>query len=303
MFNKYLTKQILDLKEKMRIHDEPFIKSQSNVKDIDVFPETFSTTSTLLKQNFYINRNKEDLKPLLIVLHGGAWIYGDENLNGLYAMDFARRGYLVVSINYRLIPEVGISEMVQDVFASISNIVKLNNKYSYDKNNITLAGNSAGGHLALLFDIINENNELQALYKVKHIDIKIKNLILNHPAPFVRDMKIMLHHNILNKIAVNKFNNLMINKNKSIKNAYSFEDISSLMNKVTNILIVTSKGDSVVGDQAFKLKELFIKDDISFSFYYESSPDAIHVFNVTAPNKKESIKCNDEIDKFIKNTK
>ena len=43
-------------------------------------------------------------RPLMVVVHGGAWITGDKSENNVSRIrtDFAKRGYTTASVNYRL---------------------------------------------------------------------------------------------------------------------------------------------------------------------------------------------------------
>ena len=46
----------------------------------------------------------EDL-PIIISVHGGAWMYGDKERYQYYCMSLAQRGFAVVNFTYRLAPE------------------------------------------------------------------------------------------------------------------------------------------------------------------------------------------------------
>lgn len=52
----------------------------------------------------------ETLKPLVLIIHGGAFVRGSKVSNGWdeRARDAARRGYVAVAINYRLIPDAPV---------------------------------------------------------------------------------------------------------------------------------------------------------------------------------------------------
>ncbi len=64
----------------------------------------------------------EALKPLVLIIHGGAFVRGSKQSNGWNARaeDAARRGYIAAAINYRLIPdEPVISEEFESVWADL----------------------------------------------------------------------------------------------------------------------------------------------------------------------------------------
>jgi acetyl esterase/lipase len=85
--------------------------------------------------------------PVLIYVHGGGWVKGDQTkVYGLpsYANS---RGYMLVSVSYRKVPQTNIDGQVADVARAInwtrSNIAK----YGGDPGKIVIMGHSAGAHL------------------------------------------------------------------------------------------------------------------------------------------------------------
>src|SRR5262245_60181054 len=91
--------------------------------------------------------------PVVILLHGGTWMFGDKDYSGLYrdaAKNFARNGIVAVVPNYRLSPLVRHPEHAKDVARAFAWTVKNVERYGGDPDRIILVGHSAGGHLAAL---------------------------------------------------------------------------------------------------------------------------------------------------------
>jgi pimeloyl-ACP methyl ester carboxylesterase len=100
-------------------------------------------------------------RPLLVIVHGGAFVIGDKDTKTMQAIGryFAQRGYLVASINYRLgymfVPggyvylERCIYRAVQDARAALRFLVHHVERYRIDPDNIFIGGNSAGGIIAM----------------------------------------------------------------------------------------------------------------------------------------------------------
>jgi arylformamidase len=91
--------------------------------------------------------------PIVIWIHGGAFAYGDKEYVQEKAEYFTRKGYVFISINYRLSPKVVHPAHAQDVSDAIVWINKNAIHYSGDGNKIFLMGHSAGAHLAALVSI------------------------------------------------------------------------------------------------------------------------------------------------------
>lgn len=86
--------------------------------------------------------------PVVIYVHGGGWKNGDKsNVSGKPEY-FNRNGYLFVSLNYRLIPDVRYPENVQDVADGVAWVYNNIEQYGGDPEKMFLLGHSAGAHLA-----------------------------------------------------------------------------------------------------------------------------------------------------------
>ncbi len=88
--------------------------------------------------------------PVLIYVHGGGWTGGDKNPVGAKVAYFAGRGFIFVSINYRLIPAAGLTGQATDVAEAIAWIKENIATYGGDGARLFLLGHSAGAHLAAL---------------------------------------------------------------------------------------------------------------------------------------------------------
>jgi acetyl esterase/lipase len=92
-------------------------------------------------------------RPVVLFVHGGAWMIGDKDLFGVYrntGRDLARMDVVAVMINYQLSPTVKHPEHVKDVARAYAWVRGHIADYGGDPDDIIVAGHSAGGHLAAL---------------------------------------------------------------------------------------------------------------------------------------------------------
>jgi arylformamidase len=88
--------------------------------------------------------------PVLVYVHGGGWRNGDKSRVGRKPEYFTGRGWVFVSINYRLLPAGRHPANVDDVAASLAWVHDHIADHGGDPTRIVVMGHSAGAHLAAL---------------------------------------------------------------------------------------------------------------------------------------------------------
>lgn len=91
--------------------------------------------------------------PVLVMVHGGGWRWGDKALPGVWqrkAAYWGARGYVLVSLDYRMLPAADPLEQARDVAAALRFVQGHAGALGLDPARIVLMGHSAGAHLAAL---------------------------------------------------------------------------------------------------------------------------------------------------------
>ncbi|MDQ2730748.1 MAG: alpha/beta hydrolase, partial [Armatimonadota bacterium] len=103
--------------------------------------------------------------PALIFVHGGGWSGGDKGEYTDKAQEMAGRGYVTMTVNYRLVPKHRYPAAVQDVQAAVRWARSHAAEYSIDPARIGAIGASAGGHLVSMLGVKEMPDEAGKLDK------------------------------------------------------------------------------------------------------------------------------------------
>ena len=93
--------------------------------------------------------------PVLVMVHGGAWAFGDKAAPSVIRPKlayWAARGYVVVSVNYRLLPAADPLVQAQDVARALALVQQKAAAWGADGRRVVLMGHSSGGHLVALLN-------------------------------------------------------------------------------------------------------------------------------------------------------
>ena len=91
--------------------------------------------------------------PEILFVHGGGWANGNKDNPGVVenkAAYWLPKGYVLVSINYRMRPDTAPIDQARDVARALADVQKRAPSWNADPANVLLMGHSAGAHLAAL---------------------------------------------------------------------------------------------------------------------------------------------------------
>lgn len=97
--------------------------------------------------------DREGPLPIVMYVHGGGFNLLSKNTHWLMGLAFARAGYLVFNVDYRLAPQDPFPAAVSDVCAALEWIAEHGEGYGGDLSRLVVAGESAGGNLATALTI------------------------------------------------------------------------------------------------------------------------------------------------------
>jgi acetyl esterase/lipase len=99
--------------------------------------------------DIYAPANAKNL-PVVFWIHGGGWSQGDKTDVKLKPQWFIDKGFVFVSTNYRLLPEVDMGTLIRDVAKAFGWMEKHIAEYGGDPKRVLVGGHSAGAQLAAI---------------------------------------------------------------------------------------------------------------------------------------------------------
>ena len=94
-------------------------------------------------------------RPAIVFVHGGGWRSGDKRREPFLgpALEFAAKGYVCITVNYRLLSHAPFPACVEDVKCAVRWLRAHAEKYNVDPERIGAYGNSAGAHLVAMLGL------------------------------------------------------------------------------------------------------------------------------------------------------
>ena len=115
-----------------------------------------------MQLDLYRPKERGAVLPAVVCIHGGGWKQGERGSMTALAQTLASKGYVAVTITYRLRDEAIFPAAIQDCKAAVRWLRANAETYGIDKKKIGATGLSAGGHLAALLATSGGVKELES---------------------------------------------------------------------------------------------------------------------------------------------
>lgn len=117
--------------------------------------------------DIYLPPNIKGKIPLIVFIHGGGWIGNDKYADIGYmkntVAEIINSGYALASIDYRYATQAIFPAQIQDCNSAVSFLYDNAEKYGFDTERFAVMGFSAGGHLASLQGL-SDNNQIDDFF-------------------------------------------------------------------------------------------------------------------------------------------
>lgn len=169
---KIFYKQRMDFEASTKQRDKelPFPKNVAEIKDI------YYSDDHLPAHRLDIFRpadRKSEVLPVIINIHGGGLLMGSKEFNRFFCARLCKTGYMVYSIEYRLVPDCSFFDQLSDVFMAMDYIKqRIADDYG-DTANIYACADSGGACLLTYASAMIHNNKLANAAGIKPALIKL----------------------------------------------------------------------------------------------------------------------------------
>ena len=232
--------------------------------------------------------------PVIVDIHGGGFMYGDKELNKIYCLTLASKGYVVFNMSYRLYPEVTMKEQLWDITECLKWIKAHLSDFPCDENNICVTGDSAGGMLSFMTAMLTQSSELRNIYGVDDAGIRFDAVGLTCPVLFMDDGSFSSH-----------YTKIMLGKNYKNERWGSYVNMDRILplGKMPPTFLLTASGDVLTRAQTRKGAAVLAEKGIAhqlMDFEKYEGTDLPHVFPVLHPESEVSNRAIDEMLSFFK---
>lgn len=131
--------------------------------------------------DLYLPKNFKGKIPLVVLIHGGAWLSNDKYADMGYMTktmaEIVNSGIAIASIDYRFSTEAIFPANLQDCNRAISFLYDNADKYGFDTKRFAVMGFSAGGHLANMVGLSKNNKVPNFFMKGSSTGFSIKAVV------------------------------------------------------------------------------------------------------------------------------
>ena len=246
--------------------------------------------------DLYRPKDKEGKLPVLLNIHGGAWVYGDKKVYAPYCMYLASQGFAVVNASYRLAPKHTFPAPLEDVGSIMEWVVRNAKQYLLDPSNLFLVGDSAGAHLVTAYTAIQLNREYAKAFPGITVSKKLvpKALVLNCGV-FDMEGEVERRGALLTPFLTD-----ILGEKPTGSSIKKMSPVRYITPDFPPVYLATSNGD-FLRKHSHRLKEVLEQKKIDFVFneYGNNKKTQGNVFHLNLKNKVGQT-CNQEQIKFVR---
>ena len=236
--------------------------------------------------------------PVIIEIHGGAYIACEKNINRLHAHAFAQMGFAVVNGDYTLHPEGSFRQNMQELADIVKWVEEHAEACGLDAERVYMSGDSAGGHLVLLYTMLQSCETIRARFGTRLGSVRLRAAAATCPG-----FRLRYDGTNPDDAAVREVVEMAFPDGVTDEELDELDILKLIPQADYPPLIVTATpDDALLWHEDLILADALAKTGRPFAFRsYESRENALrHVFNVLFPEYAESREANEAIAAFFR---
>lgn len=116
--------------------------------------------------------------PVIVNVHGGGLVMGNKEFNTYFCAQLAKLGFIVFSIEYRLVPDTKIYGQWDDVSRAMDFVAEIAPSFDGDMSNVYMVGDSAGALLIVYALALQKNRRLVNTVNIKPSKLNVNAIAL-----------------------------------------------------------------------------------------------------------------------------
>lgn len=119
---------------------------------------------------------EQEVLPVIVNIHGGGLLLGSKEFNRFYCAKLSKLGFLVYSLEYRLVPDCTFFDQLSDISLAMDFVKERIADDKGDISHVYACADSGGGCLLTYFAAMQKNQELAAAAHVTPSDLPLRAL-------------------------------------------------------------------------------------------------------------------------------
>lgn len=244
--------------------------------------------------------------PVVINMHGGAFIMGDKKYRISISECFANQNFFVYNINYRMPPEVDLIKLISDTVDAFNYLDVLSETYNIDLDRIIVTGDSSGAYNASYLQLLSAHPEITDKIGVNRLNHPVTAAALFcGPYDLPKFMDVPMPFGIVPEMA-NLILDYPVKQDLSNISEYPLFDYISPINFVDEkwcpTFIAWAKSDLIVPEQGQPMADKLIESVEKVKTFEAQGLQNNHCFHLlqkTTPAKKCLAQCFEFLNEIL----
>lgn len=269
-------------------------------KDVKVIKNIKYFTKHDDKLDLFIPKTEQEKYPVHIYIHGGGFVAGNKNCRKAIGYYLAHNSNnIVLNIEYGKSPKFTMIESVQQLKNVLDFIYLNKDKYKFDLDRVSIAGDSSGGFFALYLSLLSSNKELQKEFNYDG-KIKIYKTILDCGVYNFETVKLKEGFEDVYTKTIKATTHMTIEEVQNYSKKKFFNPLNFVDENTSEMLLCYSKNDFFCEGQTEELIELLDKYNIKHIDVLAETKDYDHCYPLSWESEKAK-EFNEAYRDYVKN--